>query len=327
METRDDEAVSVLMAEEARGIEGAGAEAAGMGIRGLVEHIRPNAISGWCVDPHADGPVFVELRVNSVLLMTARADIRRADIESRGNSRGGGGFRLPISHNLRRLLPHGATFQVSANGTTIPLHPRCDPVIDNPDVTSVDQLQEKLKSGFIITPKYGEIFRPAAVKRAKMLSVIDLVEAGGRIFKKVVGKDLFLCYGTLLGYVRDGDFIEHDDDVDLCFLADADGWNGAFSEFMEAVRRLRQSGERVDVHSAVHFHWHIEGLALDLFMGWTDGDRLNMYEVSGCLPRHRLLPLRRGRFLGRDVFLPNDPEALLRLIYGEGWHIPDPNFQ
>ena len=297
-------------------------------MRGAVEHIGPHGIYGWCVDPQADGPVCVELRVNSVVLMTVRADIYRRDIEE-ALQQPLAGFKFPISTNLRRLLPHGGAIEVSANGNLIPPLPSCDPTIHNPAVVSIASLVEKLKSGYIITPKYGALFRPLSKREeTKLRPPLASVEACGRIFKDVVGKDLFLCYGTLLGYVREGDFIEHDDDIDLCFLADSDGWNGAFTEFMDAVRRLRHAGEQINVHSAVNFHWALaDGWAFDLFMGWMQGDRLNMYEVSGCLPRDRLFPLRRERFKGQHVLVPNDAEALLHLIYGENWRIPDPNFQ
>ena len=186
----------------------------------------------------------------------------------------------------------------------------------------------KLESGSIITPKYGSIFRPAAKdggnRLAKMLS---RAESCGRLFHEVTGKQLFICYGTLLGYVRHADFIAHDDDIDLCFLASSCGWDAAFAEFMDAVEGLRARGERIVIDSGVQFHWYLNGDALDVFMGWMDGDYLNMYYAGGELSRDRILPLQTGQLNGYEVLVPNDPKALLRLIYGEGWHIPDPNFQ
>lgn len=296
-----------------------------MDIRGTVERIASNAISGWCVDMHAEEPAIVELRVNSVLVMTVRADIYRKDIaKSWGHPLAG--FLLPISQRLRRFLPHEGTIEVSASGTPLRMLASCDPVIDNPTVRSMDGLLEKLKGGFIVTPKYGHIFRPVK-KRDNWRHALAALESGGRIFHDATGKDLFICYGTLLGHIRDGDIIEHDDDIDLCFLADSDDWDGAFREIADVIGGLQAAGQRIEIDSAVHFHWYTDKYVLDIFMGWMEGDYLNMHEAGGLLPRNRLLPLRRDRFQGKDVLVPNDSAALLRLIYGEGWRTPDPNFQ
>ena len=186
---------------------------------------------------------------------------------------------------------------------------------------------KKLQSGSIITPKYGSIFRPVKERGDRLAKMLSCVESYGRIFYETTGKQLFICYGTLLGYIRDADFIQHDDDIDLCFLANSIGWDAAFAEFMDVVEGLRARGEHIVIDSGVQFHWYLNGDALDVFMGWMDGDNLNMYYASGALSRDRVLPLQTRHFNGYEVLVPNDPEALLQLIYGEGWHIPDPNFQ
>ena len=274
---------------------------------------------------HAEEPAIVELRVNSVFLMTARADIYRKDI-AKSWKHPLAGFRLPISPRLRRFLPHEGTIEVSAGGKSLRMLASCDPIIDNPTVGSMDGLLEKLDGGFIITAKYGHIFRPIK-KRDNWQHALAALESCGRVFHDVTGKDLFICYGTLLGHIRDGGIIEHDDDIDLCFLSDSDGWDDAFREFVDVINRLDTAGQRIEIDSAVHFHWYTGGHVLDIFMGWMEGDYLNMHEVGGFLPRSKLLPLRLDRFQGKDVLVPKDSEALLRLIYGEGWRTPDPNFQ
>ena len=294
-------------------------------IRGVVERIVPHAISGWCVDLHAKEPATVELRVDSVLLMTVRADIHREDID-RALRQPLAGFRFPISPRLRRFLPHEGSIEVSARGIPLRVRPDCDPIIDNPAARSMDSLLEKLQGGYVITPKYGHLFRPLK-KRPDWQHALAGLESCRRIFREVTGKDLFICYGTLLGHIRDDDIIEHDDDIDLCFLADSDGWQGALREFVEVINGLQVVDQRIHIDSTVQFHWYMDDYVLDIFMGWMEGDYLNMHEVGGILPRNRLLPLRPDRFLGQDVLVPNDSAALLRLIYGEGWRTPDPNFQ
>ena len=297
-----------------------------MAVHGAIERMVPGGIRGWCVDTQTSEPAIVELYVNSTFLMSARSDIYRGDIE-RALQRPLAGFRLPISADLRRLLPHGGTIEVLVNGVSLRRLPNCDPFIDNPGVSDMSSLMRKLESGFIITPKYGSIFRPAKDRSDRFARILSRVELYGRVFHEVTGKQLFICYGTLLGYVRHADFIEHDDDIDLCFLADSVGWQAAFAEFMDVVEALRAHGEHIVIDNGIQFHWYFDGGSLDVFMGWMDGDNLNMYYAGGVLSRDRVLPLRKGHFKGYEVLIPNDSEALLRLIYGEGWHTPDPNFQ
>src|SRR3712207_7193813 len=41
----------------------------------------------------------------------------------------------------------------------------------------------------------------------------------------------------------------------------------------------------------------------------------------------RSLPLRRRTFHGVELPIPNDPERVCAVIYGEGWRTPDPDFR
>ena len=90
---------------------------------------------------------------------------------------------------------------------------------------------------------------------------------------------------------------------------------------------LQAEGQRISVVNGAQFHWHRAGSVLDVFMAWTEGSELYMYNAGGRFPRHQIYPLHRREFEGRKVLVPNNPEALLELIYGPGWSVPDPMFQ
>ena len=72
-----------------------------------------------------------------------------------------------------------------------------------------------------------------------------------------------------------------------------------------------------------HFHWR----TLDVFTAWFEDGGFYMYNAGGELGRDRVLPLRTWKFKGHEVLVPNDPEAVLELIYGPNWRTPDPMFQ
>lgn len=291
--------------------------------KGFVEQIAPRRVSGWCIDG-GEAPVEVELFVGATRIGAIRADRPRKDIE-RTRGRLPAGFLFPISPQLFQLFPHGARIEVVANDRRLPAMKGCNPYVDNP-TSSGKQLMEMLDDGYRFSPKSGGLFRSVAHTDVGR-KMLDALEECDDIFHQVTGKRFFVCYGTLLGLVRDGGFIEHDDDVDVCFLAEAEGLEAAWQEFRGVVSALNAAGERTAVVNGAQFHWHKAGSVLDVFMAWMEGSDLYMYNAGGRFLRQQVYPLRQREFEGRSVLAPSDPEALLELIYGPSWTVPDPLFQ
>lgn len=296
-----------------------------MAIQGWLESVNRRAINGWCVDDEVEGIVEVVVRVGAVTLGVVRADRPRQDIKEL-LGRPVAGFNFPIHSSLAHVLPHGARVEV-ASKSGVPLAPieGIDVSINNPGVAE-GRLDEMLGDGYIINPKYGQIIRPLG-----SLDIEDklfrALATGNRLFAELFSKQFFICYGTLLGCMREDDFIAYDDDVDVCFLADAEGLEAAAEEFNTVVSTLREHGQEIAVDSCAQFHWGLEGTSLDVFMAWTEGDRLYMFNAGGRFPRTRIEPFVQHVFKGREVLIPQAPEALLELIYGPGWKLPDPSFQ
>ena len=296
-----------------------------MAIKGRLESVNRRAINGWCVDDEVEGVVEVVVRVGTVTLGTVRADRARQDIEQ-AMGRPVAGFHFPIHSSLAHVLPHGGRVE-AASKSGVPLEPIEGIVvnINNPDAPE-GRLEAMLEDGYIINPKYGQIIRPLGSRNIED-KLFRAMATGNQLFADLFSKQFFICYGTLLGCIREGDFIAYDDDVDVCFLADAEGLEGAAEEFKTVVSTLREHGQKVAVDSCAQFHWGLEGTSLDVFMAWMEGDRLYMFNAGGEFPRTQIEPLVPHRFKGREVLIPKDPEALLELIYGPGWKIPDPSFQ
>ena len=148
---------------------------------------------------------------------------------------------------------------------------------------------------------------------------------------KGLGLTVFANSGTLLGLVRDGRLIGHDDDVDLAVILKAKTQETAAVEWAALRDRIRELGLLAnDDHktpAAVIKLTRIDGVEVDLFPAWIDSkSQVFVYpHTKGDLPRAGLLPLADGPAPG--LRFPRDPRAMLALNYGAGWEKPDPTFR
>jgi hypothetical protein len=139
----------------------------------------------------------------------------------------------------------------------------------------------------------------------------------------------FLNSGTLLGAVREGGFIAHDDDVDIAVLMKATTPQEAAAQWIEGYETLvarglvAQSGARRN--PAVFKLKSTTGVNIDVFPAWLQGDKLYVYpHTSGELGKADLLPLAACKTTGLPI--PRDAKAMLEVNYGKGWCKPDPGF-
>ncbi len=182
--------------------------------------------------------------------------------------------------------------------------------------------------------KYGKLTRPLSTEGADTLGeLMDQVGALITCLHDKAGVPTFIAYGTLLGAVRNGQLIGHDNDLDIAYLSDhaypvdvireayriervllAEGWSvrrGSGARMNVRIRLSDDSTRFVDVFTA---HW-VEGV---LYIPQDTG-----FELA----RETILPLTTVELLGRQVPAPADYDTLLAATYGPGWRTPDPSFR
>ncbi|MCR6625256.1 MAG: LicD family protein [Pseudoxanthomonas sp.] len=143
-----------------------------------------------------------------------------------------------------------------------------------------------------------------------------------RVIESLARRDCraFICYGTLLGAVRTGDFIAHDDDLDVVFLED-----GASSARDEVIRHLESEGFQVreDI-PLLNVRVSIPGshIFIDLFPAWPRADGLHMYMEKmriRAVPVEAVLPLGTVHLRGEAFPAPGHPDQFLTERYGADW--------
>jgi SAM-dependent methyltransferase len=147
------------------------------------------------------------------------------------------------------------------------------------------------------------------------------------------GVEAFLTYGCLLGAVRDGRVIGHDDDADISYLARAQHPFDVIRESFELERLYRQHGWRTVRLSGADFKVVTttpgeRTIAIDVFTSFRRGEELHMMpNVRAVLPDSALLPTGTVTLEGQELPAPADPAAVLEAAYGPDWRVPDPSFK
>jgi len=137
-----------------------------------------------------------------------------------------------------------------------------------------------------------------------------------------IGVPYFICYGTLLGAIREGDVIYGDEDGDICILekdreAVVKGFKGRAKEESQRLLRVRNPQAYVDIYVLDDDGKGVLGERL-----WGKVDRSLVLETSMMLPP---APIQTSVSFGSKVMGPKDPQAALTRIYGSDWRTPKRN--
>ena len=147
------------------------------------------------------------------------------------------------------------------------------------------------------------------------------------------GTEAFLAYGNLLGAVRDGRLIGHDNDADIAFLARSTHPVDVIMESMAIEREFLAAGWDTYRMSGADFKLFAtlpDGfrVGIDVFTAfYLDGQLHVMPYVVAPIRPDELLPLSTVTLEGHKLAAPADPEALLEATYGADWREPDPAFK
>jgi len=148
----------------------------------------------------------------------------------------------------------------------------------------------------------------------------------------------WLCYGTLLGYVRENGIIKHDCDFDIGI------WYSDYSKELENILilagyKLIREFKSVSSYEAFEQTYSKDGVQIDIFYHHSDSNKSWSHifyreeddDLESGIYRIRKLdypsaPLEKTLFLGCDVYVFKNKEIYLEEIYGTDWRIPNPKF-
>lgn len=136
-------------------------------------------------------------------------------------------------------------------------------------------------------------------------------------------------FGSVLSVVRDGDFIPHDDDLDIIIGFEQEEAADLPAGHRLVERWLRERGYEVRGKYTAHRQVSRDGRKhVDVFVGLFEGDTISWYPGKrGVLTREIMYPTSEGSLFGIVCPLPRSPLIYLERLYGPGWRHPDPGFK
>lgn len=163
----------------------------------------------------------------------------------------------------------------------------------------------------------------------------EIIEGTKRILDDLLeaGAAAYLCYGALLGAVRNGQMIGHDSDTDVCYLSDHESPVDIILESYRIERSMRAKGYSTFRMSAADFKVALPLAGgreedVDVFAAFFVGDRFfQLGNRSGAMRRESIVPLGTIELEGVTFPAPAEPVAMMAFLYGPSWRDPDPSFR
>ncbi len=152
----------------------------------------------------------------------------------------------------------------------------------------------------------------------------DIAAENLKIFYNIIksaGFNYGLIFGTLLGAIRENNFIEQDEDTDIFVLKEDK------NKFVELLPVFKKSGlETVrygnNLLSMMRKNEYIDIYFFEEKNYWFKKIRTfdNKYNIKASFLNK---PVGYS-FLGMNILIPNNPEKVLEKFYGKNWRIPKP---
>jgi hypothetical protein len=294
----------------------------------VVEVFERRQIAGWVEATPGTGSVPVELCVNDEPVVKTSA-LPKPGRRVEGQLLQ---FRFGLT-DLWKFTQRRDKVSVKIEGKTVPIvskgtyyHPRQD------GDSSIKVLRKRLANGYVFGQS-GRLQLSKALDTEWQESVLGLYERISDVLTSTFELRPFLCYGSLLGAIREGGFIGHDLDFDCAYASKESTGPAAIDELADVSLELIERGFNVvPKRTCLAVTDHISApLKVDVYHLYRDQSRkLNFpFGIAGDPKLLQDLPtnVQSYKLAGHDVLIPTAAERFIEATYGASWRTPNPGFR
>lgn len=180
-----------------------------------------------------------------------------------------------------------------------------------------------------VIESHGNFVKLKSIDMEWKAEKIEWYLAAEKEFKDFHEIDIFLIYGSLLGCLRDGDFIPHDGDMDVAFFCNSNTPEAVSIEVQALIFDLLRRGVNIQiVGRGGFFRACFNDTFVDVFPIWFSDSRVWLHNTS-CLKlsKNDFLPVQRSLLNGSPVNIPQNSELFLKEKYGDSWRVPDVTYK
>ncbi|MDZ7906645.1 MAG: LicD family protein [Cypionkella sp.] len=142
-----------------------------------------------------------------------------------------------------------------------------------------------------------------------------------------LGAPSCIACGTLLGFVREGTLLPHDDDIDLSVVVPGNSLDEVVENWSRLMRQILETMPSFQKNAFVSLELPC-GIEVDLFPMWVLDDKVYAYpHLFGEFPAKEFFPLVPRDWRGALVNTPSILEPILAVNYGPNWKIRDPHWK
>lgn len=187
----------------------------------------------------------------------------------------------------------------------------------------------------------SKIYKKLVFKRKRKLikkSGLKLIVTLQKLFDEYSSIIFFVDFGTLLGFVREGGFINHDLDIDFGVINDTSNHSANIVGILTkiGVKHIKDyifMGNIVEqsfIYKKIKFdicYYNQSSLNSVCYLFYTDPNSKEKYEDNKMnvvqLSYSKIEGLRKLKVKDEFINVPLNTESLLEEKYGKNWKIPD----